>query len=121
MSTGLQSSGGKTKQECPKWLTLCLAVAISDWLSYSLRSQLENLGFPPRGVSTWLGLLTAGQLDSEREDLKGEHYKERKEKLPVFLQLGLRSPRTLCLLYSIDQSSHRASPHSKRKEISFSS
>lgn len=102
----LQSSGGKLTGDVKNG-------SLRAWL----RARWGRLGSPPPGVSTWLGLLTAGQLGSEREDLKGEYYKESKKKRPAFLKLRLRSPGTFCVPQSKDQSSHRVSPLLKSKEI----
>lgn len=98
----LQSSGGKLTGDVRNG-SLCA------WL----RARWGNLGSPPPGVSMWFGLLTAGHLGSERENLKGEYYKESKKKHPTFLKLGLRSPGTFCVPQSKDQRSHSISPHLK--------
>lgn len=85
--------------------------------AYWLRSQLGSPGAPPHG----LGL---SQLDGWLLNMRTSRAsitKERKEKLPVFLRPGLRSLRTSRLAHSTDQSSHRASLPSKRKEISSTS
>ena len=115
MSTGLQSSGCRLSRNIQDgalhgWQLMLAAGWYLSWRTLGLLYTASLCGL---GFSQWGSWALKGRLS------KASITKERKEKLTVVLRPGLRSPRTSRLLHSIDQSSHKASPRSKRMEISF--
>lgn len=83
-----------------------------------MNSQWELFTTIPHNLSMWLES-KSWWLGSKREQAKRKHPKRKEVKVPSLLRSGLRSHRILCRPYFIHQSNHRASPDSRRGEISL--
>lgn len=100
---GLLSSEGSTGMNVPGGSLTWLVVDAGCWLWAQLVLSTRVMMCD---LSTWLGLLEAWQLGSEKKHLKDKCSKRSRQKLRDFLWLSFRSSRISLLLASVSQASH---------------